>query len=350
MNREHYMRIVSGEATGVAASAARATLSAASGFYLAGYKARRAMYHLGLSRPRRVDAKVISIGNITAGGAGKTPATIYFAKKILSEGRRVAVVSRGYGRMSDMDEPLTVSDGERILLKPEEAGDEPYLIAKKAPGVPVVVCARRVKGAEFAIKRFGVEIILLDDGFQHASIARDEDIVVVDCTRPFGYGRLLPRGLLREPLTALVRATRFLLTRADEGDHEEVIDALKRINPAAGILKSRHRPVRLTRLGGNGGETLDSIRGEKALAVSSIGNPQAFEGMLRRAGTDVVRSLRFNDHHWYDETDVEGIRRAAREAGVAHIITTEKDGVRLALVSNAPEDALLLEIELELIE
>ena len=344
------MRIISDDAGGIIASAARVALSAASGIYLAGYRARRMMYDLGLASARSVDAKVISIGNITAGGAGKTPATIYYARKYSAEGRRVAVISRGYGRTTRMDEPLAVSDGEKILLTPEESGDEPYLIAKKTPDIPVVVCAKRVKGAEFAIERFGAEVILLDDGFQHISIARDEDVVVVDCTNPFGYGRLLPRGLLREPMTALARATRFLLTRADEQDHEDVVRTLKQINPAAEILRSRHRPVRLTTLGGDGGETLDSVKGKKALAVSSIGNPEAFEAMLRREGVDVVRSLRFNDHHWYKEADIERIRGVAQEAGAAHIVSTEKDGVRLGLAPNAPKDALLLEIDLELME
>jgi tetraacyldisaccharide 4'-kinase len=350
MNREHYMRIISGDAGGITASAARAALSAASGFYAVGYKAKRAMYALGLARPRSVGARVISIGNITAGGAGKTPATIYFARKYSAEGLRVAVVSRGYGRATHMDLPLAVSDGGEILLSPEESGDEPYLIAKKVSGVPVVVCAKRVKGAEFAIERYGAEIILLDDGFQHASISRDEDVVVVDCTNPFGFGRLLPRGLLREPMIALERATRFLLTHADECDHEDVIRTLNQINPAAEILRSRHRPVRLTTLGGDGGETLGSIKGKKALAVSSIGNPRAFEATLESIGVDVARFLRFNDHHWYDAGDIERIRGAAREADAAYIISTEKDGVRLGLVPNAPKDTLLLEIELELLK
>jgi tetraacyldisaccharide 4'-kinase len=350
MNREHYMRVISGDAGGIIAPAARAVLSVASVFYLAGYRAKRAIYDLGFAGARSVDAKVISIGNITAGGAGKTPATIYFARKYSAEGRRVAVISRGYGRTTRMNEPLAVSDGAEILLSPVESGDEPHLIARKVPGVPVVVCANRVKGAEFAIERFGAEVILLDDGFQHASIARDEDVVVVDCTNPFGYGRLLPRGLLREPMTALARSTQFLLTRADERDHEDVIITLKQANPEAQILRSRHRPVQLTTLGGDGGETLDSVKGKKVLAVSSIGNPEAFEAMLRREGVEVARSLRFNDHHWYNEADIERILGAAQQAGAAHIISTEKDGVRLGLVPNAPKDALLLEIDLELME
>jgi len=350
MNRETYIRIISGEATGIAASASRVALSAMSGLYRAFWKVRRAAYAIGLARSRRVGARVVSVGNITAGGAGKTPATIFFARKYLEEGRRVVVLSRGYGRETPMDAPLAVSDGKEILVSPGESGDEPYLIADKLTGVPVVVCAKRVIGAEYAIERFGAEVILLDDGFQHAAIARDEDIVVIDCTNPFGYGRLLPRGLLREPLAALRRATTFLLTRADACDPSEIVETLGRINPAAEILKSRHRPVRLVALGGGAEKPLESVSGVKALAVSSIGNPEAFEATLRRLGADVVQSLRFDDHHWYNSADVEAIKRAAEQSGAAHIITTEKDGVRLARIPDAPRDILLLEIELEMCE
>lgn len=344
------MRIISGDAEGIDAAAARAALSVASVLYGVGYRAKRAMYDLGVARVRGVGATVISIGNITTGGTGKTPATIYFARKYSAEGRRVVVVSRGYGRTTRMHEPLAVSEGERVLLSPRESGDEPYLIAKKVPGVPVIVCASRTRGAEFAIKHYRPEIILLDDGFQHTAIVRDEDVVVVDCTNPFGFGRLLPRGLLREPMSALGRATRFLLTRTDECDCTDVIRTLEQVNPAAEILRSRHRPVRLTTLEGDGGQTLDSVKGKSVLAVSSIGNPKAFETTLGRMGVDVVSTVRFNDHHWYDAGDIERIRGTARKAGAAHIISTEKDGVRLGLVPNAPRDMLLLEIELELME
>jgi tetraacyldisaccharide 4'-kinase len=334
-------------------------------------------YDFGLLRALEVGATVVSIGNITAGGAGKTPATIYFARKYLEEGRRVAVLSRGYGRVTPMDgprivsdgiqvllsllsrgygrvtpmdEPLVVSDGIQVLLSPREAGDEPYLMAQKLLGVPVVVCAKRTLAAELAIREFGAETLLLDDGFQHLPLARDEDIVVVDCANPFGYGRLLPRGLLREPMAALARATRFVLTRVDDADPSAIVETLRKMNPAAEILKSRHRPVRLTTLGDGAEESLDAIRGEKILAVSSIGNPAAFEATLGRLGADVAGSLRFADHHWYDEADVDRIQRKAKELGAAHIVTTEKDGVRLGLTSNAPKEALLLEVELEMVD
>lgn len=347
MNRELYMRVVSGDAKGVGPSLARASLSALSAFYLLGYTAKRAAYDVGLIRRRSVDAKVVSIGNITAGGAGKTPAAIYFARRFREESRNVVVLSRGYGRATPMDEPLAVSDRSQILLSPKESGDEPYLIAKKLPGVPVVVCGKRVKGAAFAIKKFSAETIVLDDGFQHVAIGRDEDIVVIDCTVPFGFGHLLPRGLLREPLSALRRATGFLLTRADESDHARIVEDLRRINPTAEILKSRHRPVRLAGLKEGTETPLSSLSGRPVLALSSIGNPKSFEEMLGRLGAEVICSLRFKDHHWYDSADIERIRREAERCCAEHIVSTEKDGVRLALAADASENVLLLEIELE---
>jgi tetraacyldisaccharide 4'-kinase len=344
------MRIVSGDAGGIGPSSARAALSVLSGFYLAGLKARQAAYGAGLMRRQKVNAWVLSIGNITAGGTGKTPAAIYYARKFLGEGRSVVVLSRGYGRAAPAAGPLAVSDREKVLLSPRECGDEPYLIARKVPGVPVVVCAKRVKGAELAMERFGAEVIVLDDAFQHVAIARDEDIVVIDCANPFGFGRVLPRGLLREPLSALGRATRFLLTRADECEHEHIIEKLKELNPAAEILRSRHRPVGLTALSGEGEEACDWVSGKKVLAVSGIGNPKAFEDTLKRLGARLVHALRFEDHRWYDAADIAAIESAAKRFGAEHIVSTEKDGVRLALTPKAPKDTLLLEIELELMD
>jgi tetraacyldisaccharide 4'-kinase len=296
-----------------------------------------------------VEARVVSIGNITAGGTGKTPATIHFAREFHRESKRVVVLSRGYGRTTPMDDPLAVSDTSRILVSQREAGDEPFLIARKVPGAPVVVCGDRVKGARFAIEKFGAEVIVLDDGFQHVSLARDEDIVVIDCTEPFGYGHLLPRGLLREPLSGLKRATRFLLTRTDERDPTPVIGTLSKINPTAGILKSRHRPVRLLTMTGDGEMACEWLAGKTALAVSSIGNPKAFEETLERLGARVIESLRFKDHHWYDYADGQTIEATAARVGADCIVSTEKDGVRLTAMPKPPANVLLLEVELELL-
>lgn len=343
------MRIIAGDERGIGPSSARASLSLLSGLYLLGYEARRAAYGARLLRSCAVEARVVSVGNITAGGTGKTPATIYFARRFFEDGRKVVVLSRGYGRSTPMDEPAAVSDGHTFLLSPRESGDEPYLIARKLPSVPVVVCGDRVRGANFAIEKFGAETIVLDDGFQHIALSRNEDIVVIDCTAPFGFGHLLPRGLLREPLSALRRATAFLLTRADECEHRDTVERLMAINPTAEILLSRHRPVRLSRLGSGDNFPCDFIAGKRVLALSSIGNPMSFETTLGRLSAEVATSLRFKDHHWYSLADLEKVQEAAQQSRAEHIVSTEKDGVRLGLVADAPKDILLLEVELEMI-
>lgn len=350
MNLDSYIRFVSGDAEGLGASSVRTALSVLSGFFFVGWAARQKTYDFGLMQPSSVDATVVSIGNITAGGTGKTPATIYYARRFSEEGQRVVVLSRGYGRTTPVNKPLTVSDGKSILLPPDEAGDEPYLIAKKLSRVPVVVCGKRVRGARFAVTHFNPDVVILDDGFQHIALSRDEDIVVIDCTIPFGFGHLLPRGLLREPLSALRRATGFLLTHADEREHGQIIDTLRQINPTANISKSRHRPVRLVSMKDNAETRCDSLAGKRVLALSSIGNPKAFEETLRKLGADVVSRLRFRDHHWYDAADIERIQTTAERSRVDYVVTTEKDGVRLALPPRVPENTLVLEVELELID
>jgi len=344
------MRIVSGEARGIGPSIARAALFAASGFYFLGYQAKRTAFDAGLLHQVRVDARVISIGNIVAGGTGKTPAVIHFARRFTNDGKKVAVLSRGYGRITPIDEPLAVSDFTKTRLSPRESGDEPYLIAEKLPGIPVVVCGNRVKGAHFTIERFQPDIILLDDGFQHRALARDEDIVTIDCSNPFGFGHLLPRGLLREPLSALARATCFLVTHADERDCTHAVAILRTVNPTARILKSAHRPVWLVRLNDGTKHVCDMLAGKKVLAFSGIGNPASFEQTLRRIGANIVRAIVFKDHHWYDAADMDRINEEAKRSGAEFMVTTAKDAVRLPAETRMSENLLGLEIEIELLE
>jgi len=344
------MRVISGEAKGIVPAISRAVLAGASLLYYSVWAAREAGYRLGILPIRKVGARVVSIGNIVAGGAGKPPAVIYYARRFTGEGKRVAVISRGYGRLSQTDEPVVVSDaGGKILVTPCVSGDEPYLLAKKLPGTPVIVCGDRIRAARLAIERFSPDVILLDDGFQHRAIARDEDIVVIDCSEPFGYGHLLPRGLLREPMSALKRATCFLLTRVDERKHADVVEKLKGLNPPAELILSRHHPSSLVSFSKNEPFPLDFLKRKKALALSSIGNPKSFGRTLKRLEAEVVGSLSFPDHHWYVAADAERIRKAAEKCGAELIITTEKDAVRLNLLVDKPANIFLLGIELEII-
>ena len=304
---------------------------------------REFLYRAGVFTSKRVSAKVISIGNITLGGTGKTPAVMALAKRLRGEERKVAVLLRGYkGRLENKGG--VVSDGSSILLSPEEAGDEAYLLAERLPQVPVLVGKKRIKSARIATTKFGAEVLILDDGFQHRRLSRDLDIVLIDAANPFGSCRLFPCGILREPLSALSRADVFLLTRTDEAvNKEEVKKKLLKINPRAPIIESVHKPVSF--LDKEGGEhPLAVIKDKKVLALSGIGHPESFERALRNLGAKEVVSLRYPDHHFYGERDIKEIKEKAK--GSELLVSTEKDKVRLPL-SLLPS-IFFLRIELQL--
>jgi len=350
MDHETYIRTISGEAKGARAALWRWFFLALSAIYFFVWAVREIAFALHLLPSARVKSRVISVGNITVGGTGKTPAVIYFARRHQSAGKRVVVISRGYGRRLKSKKPVIVSDMEgKVLASPKASGDEPYLLARKLPGVPVIACPNRTKAAKLAIKRFNPEMILLDDGFQHRRIRRDEDIVVIDCDNPFGYDHLLPRGLLREPLRALKRATQFLLTHADERKHAWLAEELREINPRAGILLSRHRAVGLFIISKNRSVPLQMLKGRSVIALSSIGNPASFERTLKKAGARVLGAFRFPDHYWYTNEDVLKMRKDMKKVKPEYVVTTEKDAVRLDLLDEKLDNVVLLEIELEII-
>lgn len=297
------------------------------------------LYKVNIFKPKRIKAKVISIGNITLGGTGKTPAVMALAKKLNGEGRKVAVLLRGYKGKNE-NKGGVVSNGSSILLSPKESGDEAYLLAERLSGVPVLVGKKRAKSARIAIDRFGAEVLILDDGFQHRRLARDLDIVLIDAANPFGNGRLFPAGILREPLSALGRADVILLTRTDEAaNKEEIKKRLFKINPLALIIESVHQPICL--LDKEGREhPLTIIKGKKVLAFSGIGRPESFEKMLKDLGAKEVVCLRYPDHHLYRQKDIREIKEKAK--GVEFLISTEKDKVRLPLSPIGIEDRSIL--------
>ncbi|MDI6792195.1 MAG: tetraacyldisaccharide 4'-kinase [bacterium] len=316
-------------------------------------------------------AKVISIGNITVGGTGKTPAVITITRELVKRGKRVVILSRGYKGSCEHSAGI-VSDGERILLSPDESGDEPYLMARKLPAVPVIVGSDRIKTGRLAISNFGAQIIILDDGFSHRRIYRDLDVVLINSLNPFGNGYLLPRGILREGLLSLRRADYFILTQiadcglriADCGlriaessnqtnpkskigtirnpkseiqnrnnpqsaiRNPQLINILNRINPQAPILEAIHRPVDLLDLSGKSYD-LEMINGRNILAISSIAVPEHFESTLSKLGAAEVSAISFPDHHAYQGSDIDRIISLFREKKAEAIITTEKDWVRL---------------------
>jgi tetraacyldisaccharide 4'-kinase len=306
-----------------------APLAVAERIFRAGSAARGALYRSGLARQRRAGAPVISLGNLAVGGAGKTPATLAVAERLLARGRRVAVLSRGYGaRRTDA---RVVSDGRRVLLPPEEAGDEPLLIARRLPGAAVLCGARRVELARRAVDALGADALVLDDGFQHRGLARDLDVVVFDAANPSGNGRLLPLGPNREPWSALGRAHLAWLSRTDQAP-PGALDALRaRVAAATGQppVESRHAVDDV--LDGALARTFgpDVLSGRRVLLLCALARPDGFRRTLADLGATVAAERVFRDHHAFRSGEIEEALRAAAAAGCDGVATTEKDAIRL---------------------
>lgn len=302
-------------------------LHLASQVYAAGVRARAWAYRQGVFRRLSMDVPVVSIGNVTVGGTGKTPLTIFLAHYVKEHGRKPAIVSRGY--LKEGRGLVIVSDGESLLVGRRQAGDEAYLMARALPDVPVVVGPNRAMAGYVARGRFAPDIILMDDGFQHLKVQRDLDIVVIDSTDPFGNGWTLPRGILREPPNHLIRADLIVLTRVDQAARLDELRAhLRTLNPGAPIIESIHQPVSLTHYQSREELGVEALRGARVAALSSIGNPAAFERTLTDLGAALADHWRFPNHHQYRRGPLSDLVDRARDLDAAAIITTEKDTVR----------------------
>ena len=289
-----------------------------------------ASYTWGVRRRRTLPCPVVSIGNLTLGGTGKTPLTMWVARWYQQQGWRVAVLSRGYGARPPT-RLRVVSVGHGPLVDWQAAGDEPYLLASCLPGVPVVIGKDRYRTGRYAYEQFGVHVLILDDGFQHHALQRDLDIVLIDASNPFGSGALFPRGILREPLHALRRADALVLTRVEMAG--ETLSALCQ------QMRQGHMPQPMYRLttraealhctGTHSAVDLATLRQRRVVAFVGIGNPQAFVTTLTRLGAEVAALLVFPDHHPYTQEDWQTIVATASKQQATCLVTTEKDAVRL---------------------
>ncbi|WP_311650435.1 tetraacyldisaccharide 4'-kinase [Selenomonas artemidis] len=295
------------------------------------------MYRWGWAKKERLGCYVISLGNVTVGGTGKTPTAQHLAREISDMGYRVAILNRGY-RAKWRGEVGIVSDGRTLKMDAETAGDEAFMLAKHLPNVPVLIGAQRAVTGRYAIEHFGAEVAILDDGYQHWQLERDMDILLVDAVNVFGNGYLLPRGTLREPLSHIDRADVCLMTKVDQaapGAIAHIWETFRSYNQDGLVLESIHQPRQFVRLSdwyediAAGGVPVTEMEGKKVLAVSAIGNPASFEQTLADLGIEMVESMRYPDHHDYGERDMAEVLYRAETLGVEAIVITEKDAVKV---------------------
>jgi 3-deoxy-D-manno-octulosonic-acid transferase len=320
---------LSGIDRSAAARMAVVLLAPLSALHWLGLKVNRLMYALGLARVTRLPAPVVSIGNLTTGGTGKTSAAALLARSALRRGLHPAILSRGYGRRRGRAHAMVVSDGRHATADPALAGDEPLLLAGKVKGAAVVVGKDRRATGRHALDALGADLLILDDGFQYWRLAKSTEIVLIDALAPFGTGLLLPAGILREPLSHLRRADAIWLTHSDLVPDERraaIRECLRKVF-AGPIVETVHRPLALRSLNGGEPRDINSLEGALVAALSAIGNPLAFELTLERLGARVL-PLRYPDHYPYGQRDCRAIQRFAQRRD-AIIVTTEKDAVRL---------------------
>ena len=335
------------ETPGSLFSPLRLILSFLSLFYRAAVFVRNRMYDLGILKETMLPCKVVSIGNITVGGTGKTPAVIMLAKMLLAKGYRPAVLSRGYGGKAKSAVNV-VSDGTIILMSQAEAGDEPIMIAKSAAGVPVITGPKRAETGRYAIENLKADVLILDDGFQHRGMHRDVDIVILDRERPFGNCRLLPGGPLREPPEALQRAN-LILWRDSVPDGRYPRYCELGIGVFLPVLSLYLEPRDIVNAGTGEVYPLDNAKGKKVCAFAGIASPASFKRTLETLGWELAAFIEFPDHYPYTKDDISNIREQCAASSSDIIVTTEKDGVRLTDFPDFLGDVFLLRGEVQML-
>jgi len=341
LNQDSFHRLISGQSNGSFAKVLRLLLGVTAQFYSTLIRLRNFLYSKRWLKTHRVNAVVISVGNVTTGGTGKTPLVIWLCNKITQNSKlkaqnsKCVILTRGY------------------KTKKGKFSDEPAILAKSCPEARVIVNPDRVAGATEAVSKWGATMLIMDDGFQHRRLSRNLDIVTIDAMCPFGYGKVLPAGLLREPVTALKRASAVIITRCDqvaEGELNDLEEQLRRINPDIPVARSVHAPVCAKSLG-RGELSIEELTDKKIFAFCGIGNPGAFLGTIRSLGTNLAGSKVYNDHHRYTDNDIADIREEARYLRADLVLTTQKDwnkicGSHFALLNSQDIPFAYLVVEL----
>jgi tetraacyldisaccharide 4'-kinase len=355
--------VIFGRRSDTGAAIYAAFLQALSAVFSGLVQTRLWLYRERLLRDQPLGCLVVVVGNLTVGGTGKTPVVEKFARALADRGRKVAILSRGYKSkappiwrkwwnwLTNAAEPppRIVSDGRSVLLDSEVAGDEPFMLARNLPGVIVLVDKNRVKAGAYAIKKFGCDTLVLDDGFQYLPLKGRLNLLLVDKTNPFGNGHMLPRGILREPVKHLHRASYVFLTKSNGQRDAELEELIQRHNPGVDVIECAHRPQYLQRVGTAERQPLEFLRDRRVAAFSGIATPESFEKFLRDLGGQVEQTQRFLDHHRFSVADLEAIFTQAGEAKLDFIVTTEKDAVRIPSGYEPSLPLYYLRLEIEII-
>jgi len=325
---------------------------------------RLGLYRRRLLRPQELGCPVVSVGNLTVGGTGKTPVAEMLARELQRRGRRVAILSRGYKSVPrpfaqrlrnkifkhlDLFPPRIVSDGKEVLLDSRRAGDEPHMLAKNLPGVCVLVDKDRVKSGLHALRHFGSDVLLLDDGLQYQRLRHRIDVVLVDSQTPFGNEHLLPRGTLREPPANLRRASYIIVTKSGPKPDEALLARLRKLNRTAAIIECNHAPRHWQDLGTGAKFPLDHLKGRHVGAMSGIARPESFEEGVRQLGANVEITKAFADHHRFTKKEILRFLEWCDRRSLDALVTTEKDAVRFPEIDNPPVPMLFLRVEIEVL-
>jgi tetraacyldisaccharide 4'-kinase len=315
-------------------------------------------------RNKPLDCMVVVVGNLTVGGTGKTPVVERFAKELIKKNRKVAILSRGYKSkqesktrnlknffgLKDTSLPKVVSDGKEVFLNSEDAGDEAYMLARNLPGVVVLTDKNRVKAGRYAVEKFGVDTVILDDGFQYLHIRGQLNLLLVDQTNPFGNRCLLPRGILREPVRHLKRASYVFFTKSEIEPNLEILQTVRTYNHHAEIIRCVHKPRFFMEINGDKKEKLNFLHEFYVGVFCAIASPRGFEDLIERMSGEVRYKKRFLDHHKYTVEELDRIFQQAKNSGADVMITTEKDAVRIPETYKPVLPLSYVRMEIEIVE
>ncbi|MBR6576163.1 MAG: tetraacyldisaccharide 4'-kinase [Akkermansia sp.] len=356
--------VVFGRARGFRAWLMRCLLRFASFFFWILVQVRLFLFRRRIKTVHYLGTFVVSVGNITAGGTGKTPVVELLSRSLASRGRKCAILTRGY-KSHDLEKPQVwlykngkrvkrvpkiASDGVTRYLSPLYAGDEPFMLARNLDDVAVLVDKDRVKSGIFAIEQLGSNTLILDDGMQFLKLKHEIDIVLVDCGFPFGTGALLPRGTMREPRASLKRASYIILTKSEGKPQDELIATIRKYNKVADIIVTNHAPVLLENIFTGEQLPLEALKGKYVACLSGIARPESFENLVESLGANVEIRRSYPDHYWFDQEDLDAFVERCAERAMDMIITTEKDAVRFLRPGEMDVPIYFLRIHIDILQ